>query len=179
MPAFVNALITVVAGSAATVAMVVIAYYVSYVADRMSCFQSALLTEEELEARRNASDVTIKAGLAGLLSDERERVFRTFFETQSFPYHKGLETTVAKVDKVIKIVDLEAQTEHDKDGDGNQANSTIDRQISDMGDDTPAINDDPLNVVQDAETAGEDRNEPTCSICLNAYGEYGEGSVVD
>ena len=175
----VNAIISMVAVIVVTVGMVVTAYAISYVADRMSCFQSAILTEEELEARRNASDVTIKAGLAGLLSEERERVFRTFFESQSFPYHKGLERTVAKVDKA-RIVDLEAQTEHDKDEAGYQVDSKIEKKNSDgKGDDKPANDDDPLDVVQAAEAAGEDRNEPTCSICLNAYGKYGECSAVD
>ena len=176
----VNAIISMVAVIVVTVGMVVTAYAISYVADRMSCFQSAILTEEELEARRNASDVTIKAGLAGLLSEERERVFRTFFETQSFPYHKGLERTVAKVDKA-RIVDLEAQTEHGKDEAGYQVDSKIEKKNSDgKGDDKPANDDDPLDVVQAAEeAAGEDRNEPTCSICLNAYGKYGECSAVD
>ena len=68
-----------------------------------------LLKEEGLEARRNASDVAIKAGLIGLLSDEQQ----TFLETQSFPYHKRWETI--KVDQVIKIVDS-PQTENDKQG---------------------------------------------------------------
>ena len=164
----VNAIISMVAVIVVTVGMVVTAYAISYVADRMSCFQSAILTEEELEARRNASDVTIKAGLAGLLSEERDRVFRTFFEAQSFPYHKGLERKVAKVDKA-RIVDLEAQTEHGKDEAGYQVDSKIEKKNSDgKGDDKPANDDDP-----------EDRNEPTCSICLNAYGKYGECSAVD
>ncbi len=178
MAVVVNAIITMVGVIVVTGGMVVIAYALSYLADRMSCFQSAILTEEELEARRNASDVTIKAGLAGLLSEERERVFRTFFESQSFPYHKGLERTVAKVD-VARDVDLEAQTEHNKDEARNQVDSKIEKKNSEMGDDKRANNDDPLDVVHAAETAGEDRNEPTCSICLNAYGTFGECSAVD
>jgi hypothetical protein len=168
MASFVNGLITIVSVLAAVAAMILITYLFTFLADKILCVQSAIMTAEELEARRHASTLTIKAGLAGLLKEERDQVFRTFFEKQSFPYHEGGERKVGKVDEIT--VDLEAQADYGKEDDQSHKTEHPDFDPSDKVDETHKC-DDPLDAVQAVDTADEDVGGPTCSICLNVYGK--------
>jgi hypothetical protein len=168
MASFVNGLIAIVSGLAAVAAMILFVYFIIYVADEVLCVQSAVMTAEELEARRLASTITIKAGLAGLLKEERDEVFRTFFEKQSFPYHEAGEHKVSKVDEIT--VDLEAQPGCGKEDDQSHKTEHPDFDPSDQVDETHKC-DDPLDAAQAVETADEDVGGPTCSICLNVYGK--------
>lgn len=141
-------------GIAVIVATVLVVYVFTIMADRLTCFDAAVLTEEELEERRNATPVTIQSGLAGLLKEERNRIYRSFFEKRSFPYHKvnndhGKETNHG-------VVDLEVQPTQNI-----EEQRTIERDVA-----TKEFEDTiPVDTTVEPCT-------PTCSICLNEYGKW-------
>merc|ERR1711920_1163528 len=49
---------------------------------------------DEIEERRTATSLIRQAGLAGMLSYERNAVIRHFFETSSYPYTKTADDDV-------------------------------------------------------------------------------------
>lgn len=160
MTAVATGFITLLTGLAGVAAMVLAVYVFSYAIDRLSCFESAIFTAEELEARRYASTVVIKAKLAGLLTNERDQVFRTFFERQSFPFRRDVAEcgNDNHDDNETIVVDLEAQQE----GDGERKDDPNDRNETEG---------DALEVVQPVKSEDDDAGGPSCSICLNIYGE--------
>lgn len=170
--------VTFFAGSAGVVGLGFLVYAIAYAADRVPCLQNGVLTAEEVESRRNASTLTIKAGLAGLLKDERDKVYRTFFERQAFPYEKAPkkdETFTEKIKDGEGTIDLEAQTEAKTEepdvagelDDAMEQSATVKEDVLDE----KKAHDDPLDTMQAAGTGYEDLNEPSCSICLNVYGK--------
>ncbi len=166
-------------GLAVIVATVLVVYVFSYMADRLTCFNAAILTEEELEERRNASRVTIQSGLAGLLKDERNSIYRSFFEKGSFPYSKTPATSQDENDTSgnDEQVDVEAQetvnpVEILSSEDVQGETDTVDKESMQNGAEATTYQSiDPCMAI-------DDEHSPTCSICLNEYGKFFIISVV-
>lgn len=127
------------AGVAAIVATVLTVYLFTFLTDKISCFDDAVLTEEEMEERRNATRVTKQSGLAGLLRDERNRIYCVFFERRSFPYLRPPET----------LMDNDAPYNLDVGQESNEQEMD--------------------EIKQANENDVEDGQAPTCSICLSEY----------
>lgn len=72
--------------------------------------------------------MTIKAGLAGLLKEERDLIFQTFFERRVFPYRKTTESTTDQED--TDTIDVEAQIDLQKETE--QIKSTPDQDEADV-----------------------------------------------
>jgi len=141
----INAIVTFFGGFAVIIGIVALVYGVSVLADRLSCMNVETLTAEEIEQQRLASNVLRDVGLAGLLKEERVKIYRAFVEARSFPYSKpdAAETTP---DDAETTPDDPETPQEDK-----------------SGKDAKACN---------CETE-DDSDAPTCSICLNEY-ENGE-----
>jgi hypothetical protein len=141
----ITAIVTFFSGLGVIIGVVLVVYTLAYLADRFSCASSGALTAEEYEERQNASLLTIQSGLAGLLTDERNKIYRVFFDKQSFPYHKPPEE---------EMEDLEAQTQKKNNGTAKEEPSNkVEDQVSD-------------------ELSIDDADAPSCSICLNEYRKF-------
>jgi len=151
----VTAVVTFFAGVGVIIGVVLVVYAVSYLADRFSCMGEGALTEEEFEERQNASEFTIQSGLAGLLTNERNQIYRALFDKRSFPYHKAPTEDEKVTGKGEKAVDLEAQTT----GTETEKESSVDNHEDDDDNDDEAS----------GELSVDNVNAPTCSICLNEY----------
>ena len=134
-----NASVIFFAGVAVILGMLLVVYTVYIVGKRRSS-----LTAEEMEQQRIASTVMRDAGLAGLLKEERVKIYRAFVEARSFPYSKPDATETTPDDPETTPDDPETPQE----------------DIS--GKDAKACN---------CETE-DDSDAPTCSICLNEYGRW-------
>jgi hypothetical protein len=74
-------------GLAVIIAVVVTVYILTICFDK--CTKSSTnytLTPEELVERQHASNLTKRAGLAGILPEERSVIFRTFFNQHTLTY---------------------------------------------------------------------------------------------
>lgn len=163
-------------GGAATILGIVAAVFlVSLCADRLSCINVATLTAEELEARRLATSVTRKSGLAGLLVSERVRVYRAFFEKRAFPYFKAPEENENENDD-----DVEAQKKP-KETDSEIPKGETDVQSlddDDKSEEEAGENQEGGNENEKNDDEGKENDAPACSICLNEYGTYLEDVIV-
>jgi hypothetical protein len=151
-------------GVAVFLCLWLVAYAIAYVAKTTSCFNASqyILTPEELDERRMASSLTRQSGLAGILSSERVQIFRTFFETRSYPYHKKKKVEDDADD------DIEGQTK--KYSDIKDQPIKTDTQSTGKDSDESA----PKDSETANETKADDQNSEdpngTCPICLNEYG---------
>lgn len=157
-----NYILTLIFSGAATILGLLILVFLLVLAfDKISFFNSTtdMLTPDELEERRTASDMTRRAGLAGMLSSERIRVYRAFFEKQALPY-------------------LKTEDDDQKEDDAEAQNARLSNEKLSSEDDTE---DDKSNVESADERENESQEEEnkkfdrTCPICLN---EYDEGDKV-
>ena len=142
------------AGIAAIAAMVFTVFLFTFLMDKISFCNTAVLTEEEMEERRNATRVTKQSGLAGLLKDERNRIYRVFFERRSFPYLQAPETTTATQMKEHHDTKEDMDVPQESNEDERNENKHVE-----SGD----------SIVKESDI--EDGQAPTCSICLCEYGK--------
>lgn len=168
--------VTFFSGVAVILAVVFIVYVVAYFADRLVCMNSAALTAEEFEERRNASPLTVQAGLAGLLSVERNQIFHAFFERRAFPYYKSTLEEERKQDNVYEQqeTDIEAQATivaGDKKGKVSSKRGKGRSFVAySKGMEQESLRDEANEAELDA-LSEDDVNAPACSICLNEYGK--------
>lgn len=134
-------------------ATVVAVYLFTFLADKISCCNTAVLTEEEMEERRNATRVTKQSGLAGLLKEERNKIYHFFFESRSFPYLRPPETPPL-VNTSISSINDDTPTDMDHSRESNE------REL-----------DEKKHATTVKEADMEDGQAPTCSICLCEYGK--------
>jgi hypothetical protein len=89
--------------------LVVCVFAITWIFDRFSGSHDTMLTPEEIEERRLASDLTKRAGLAGMLAAERNKVIRHFFETKSYDYTKrpGVDDVEAQMSEAVKSTEQE------------------------------------------------------------------------
>ena len=155
-------LITIATGIAVVLGLVILVYLLTIVFDKYCCFfcrsEIYVLTPEELVERQHASDLTRRSGLAGILPEERVRVYRHFFSKRALVYAPGGETTENDVG------DIEAQ------------GSSSEKDVADAD----HHRDTPLQPQQSEDRELEDlcmmeHNEEQCPICLS---EYVEGDKV-
>lgn len=153
-----NYILTLIFSGAATILGLLILVFLLVLAfDKISFLNSSadMLTPDELEERRTASDLTRRAGLAGMLSSERIRVYRAFFEKQALPY-------------------LKTEDDHQKEEDAEAQNARLSNEKLSSEDDTE---DDKSNVESADKRENESQEEEnkkfdrTCPICLNEYGK--------
>lgn len=129
-----------------------------------------VLTPEELVERQQASNLTKRAGLAGILPEERVRIFQRFFTERALPYKPGeergeessqqqddLQTDTATAPNTSNMDDIESQQKQPKEEENNAAL-------------------DPNNKSTDDDQELEDlcmteHNDSTCPICLSEYGK--------
>jgi hypothetical protein len=161
------AVVVFFSGFAMVSGILIFVYVLAIVLDKLSCFNQSpdTLTPDELEERRTASDLTRRACLAGLLSSERSRVFRSFFEKLSLAYHKTNE----------EDDDLEAQK---KTSQGKTKTDTPSTDV-DEGDvkdrkfeiATEAKSQEDASATEmESEAQEEESGDAVCSICLTEYG---------
>mmetsp|Transcript_23959 Transcript_23959/g.42055 ORF Transcript_23959/g.42055 Transcript_23959/m.42055 type:complete len:261 (+) Transcript_23959:135-917(+) len=117
-----NIFITLLAGIAVIIGVVVLVYLMSIVFDKYCCClqrtENYTLTPEELEERQRASNLTRRAGLAGILSDERSRIFRHFFTQRTLTYRKPPTADEGRGSEMGPSVSC---TEETSDGDDQEA----------------------------------------------------------
>ena len=89
-----NASVIFFAGVAVILGMLLVVFTVYIVGKRRSS-----LSADEMEQQRIASTVMRDAGLAGLLKEERVKIYRAFFEKRSFPYSKPDDAETTQEDK--------------------------------------------------------------------------------
>jgi hypothetical protein len=109
-----NFFLTILAGVAVIVGVLVLVYLFTLALDNYCCCcetsgSQYLLTPQEVMERQHASDLTKMAGLAGVLSAERIKVYRHFFEQQAVIYICGDDERTR--DKIIvkESGDVESQ----------------------------------------------------------------------
>lgn len=173
------AVVVFVAGIAVISGIVVLVYSFAYLVDILGCFNSATLTAEEVAERRMATGVTIESGLAGLLADERARIYRFFFDALSFPYQADNPTVKSKKRKENDLVcragdedvvdaDGSCESSHDLEEQQSEITTHIGNRTRDAASDEKSVTceDEMASVNGDA----EERSAPACSICLIEYG---------
>lgn len=157
---------TFFAGLGTIVALVLLVYSIAYVYDRCAGSYDNMLTPQELEERRIASTIIRRAGLGGILKEERNRAIRHFFDKTSYKYQK-IETDEN---------DVEAQKNDEPKIDDTE-NETNDTKESDKENDE--IQDDSKENTKEGvleegnEESLDEVAEGTCPICLTEY-EDGE-----
>jgi hypothetical protein len=151
------------AGCAIIFGLMVTVYLIASALDKFMCFNASefTLTPQELEERRVASDLTRKAGLAGMLSSERSRVFRAFFEKSSIPYGKPSEEDDDD--------DIEAQKKKEDSGTELKDSS---KMASKGGVKAAKAQEDESSesAVENEAENGENSEGIVCAICLTEYG---------
>ncbi|KAG7370892.1 ring finger domain containing protein [Nitzschia inconspicua] len=159
---------------AIVLACIVVVYIISLLFDKYARYCGSgtyVLTPEELTERQHASGLTKRAGLAGILPEERARVYRHFFIKRALTHvvtgeedndqesSSKVETDTSVTDKdksvIIDTRDVVEETRTKNPVTTNTITST----------DNPEPND--LCMME--------HDEATCPICLN---EYVEGDKV-
>jgi hypothetical protein len=164
-------ILNILAGIAVVLASVALVYITTLLFDKYAslCHGDAyVLTPEELTERQNASDLTKRAGLAGILQEERVRIFRHFFTQRALPYlpgedddnHNSNKTENENVDS-----DLEAQK--------SPPDETISSAAPSASGESNDENDQELEDLCMME-----HHEATCPICLSEYGTCREAEFV-
>jgi hypothetical protein len=154
-----NAVVLFFSGCAIILGLLLFVYLIATALDRLMCFTSEnTLTSEELEERRVASNLTREAGLAGMLSSERSRVFRAFFEKSSFPYQKPSEDDDDDIEAQKKKEDSEMELK-----DSSEMASKGVKEAK-------AQEDESESSVENEAEGGENSEGGVCAICLVEYG---------
>jgi hypothetical protein len=139
--------------------------------------QSLVLTPEELTERQGASQLIKRAGLAGILPNERVQIFRYFLEQRAVPY------TVAMSEDDSRNATEMTDRSHDHASTPRTHNEddTVEAQpeqgISLHESPTTSAADEPFEGrnEQDMEDLCQtDHVEATCPICLSEYGAWKE-----
>lgn len=124
------------------VGLIVVVYALTWVFDRCSGDHNNMLTPEELEERRIASNLTKRAGLAGMLSSERSKVIRHFFEARSFAYTK-------KKDAGDNDIESQKKDKEPMDNDGELTEQKETKNIEDKPEQTELS--EPRDEVEETE----------------------------
>ena len=170
---FKTALVYVFGGAFMLLVLVLFVYLLFVVVDRLSCLNSStdVLTPHELEQRRSATSLMRRAGIAGLLTDERMRIFRHFFGERAISYQKmdgddddtkGINETASNGDDDIEAQKTISQAE------ASETKSCADESDLKKKDEKPDN-----STASTEENSNGDREEGpdnSCPICLNQYG---------
>ena len=163
------AVILFFSGFAVIAGTIALVYCIAVVFDKLSCFNSSgyVLTPEEIEERRTASDLTRRAGLAGILSSERTRVFRHYFEKHAIGYKDPVKEK-EKGDDYEDDDDVEAQ----KNASVVEVESIPTEQTITEIEAIPCDGNIAENTKKERDEGVEMEEEDgrTCSICLTEYG---------
>ena len=172
MGALYSAVITFFAGLGIILGSILLVYACVFIVDRLAFFNTAILTAGELEERRTASTLTRQAGLAGLLKDERNQIYRTFFEKWSFPYYykapegkeesRGNEGEDLEGQSKAESLDGQIREDQEEPGDSNETSAAL------SSDGSKAVSAEDFAEMGIA--SEDDGNAPACSICLVDYG---------
>lgn len=156
------AVVVFFAGAAIVFGVVIFVYAVATMFDRLSCFNTSsdMLTPQEHEERRVASDLTRRSGLAGMLSSERSRVFRAFFEKRALAYHKTNKGGGDDIEAQKKQTDKTSSTDENK--------SDVDNRKS--GEEAANKQEGSSESKEEVDGQAHNTTDATCPICLNEYG---------
>jgi hypothetical protein len=163
MVQIISAVVLFFAGCAIILVLMVSVYLIAVALDKLMCFNASefTLTPQEMEERRVATNLTRKAGLAGMLSSERSRVFHAFFEKSSIPYIKPRSED-------DDGDDIEAQKKKEDSGTELKDSSKVACKGAKAA---KAQDDESESAVQnEAEDGGENCEGKVCPICLMEYG---------
>jgi hypothetical protein len=168
LESFRDAIILFFSGIGILLSLVITVYAFTCMLDRISCLNSSadVLTPQELEERRIASSLTRRAGVAGILIDERLRIFRIFFEKRAMPYEKTKDTK-NEDDDIESQKKYAPETLNRKWGDGHE-----DIDSSDKGSTQRDGNGAQDTDTQDESSDSEEDANAVCPICLNEYGTF-------
>ncbi|KAG7344227.1 ring finger domain containing protein [Nitzschia inconspicua] len=156
---------------AIVLACIVVVYIISLLFDKYARYCGSgtfVLTPEELTERQHASELTKRAGLAGILPEERALVYRHFFIKRALTHVPGEDNDQDNSSKVETDTPV---TDHD--------NNSIDTR--DVAVETRTKNPVTANTITSTEDPElndlcmMEHDEATCPICLN---EYVEGDKV-
>ena len=175
LDSFKDILVYAFAGVAIILLLIVFVYAFAVLVDRISCLNASadVLTPYELEERRTATSLMKRANIAGILAEERVRVFRAFFEKRSMPYHKPKDDTTeqkataeaghdieAPKDSTVKTRQPKSCSKDDAKGGSATKTANADGEEVEKTVSSEDGNDDP-----------DDAADKTCPICLNEYGK--------
>jgi hypothetical protein len=157
------------------IGMIVLAYILAVAFDRY-CYavqgNDLALTPEEFDERRNASNLTKGAGLAGILQEERARVIRLFFGQRTFKYSSIAKRNGAIGDSAEVCKNVEQLTRIKLESTGTTGpicNCSIEDLESQNT--VPAVLQEDVQN-QELEELCDTDHDGTCPICLNEYGMF-------
>jgi hypothetical protein len=152
MPEVTNILITILTGLAVVIGLVALVYMLTIVFDKYCCcFQRGeiyVLTAEELMERQHASDLTKRSGLAGILPEERVRIYIHFFSQRALTYVPDGDREKEK-GNIESLEVINSKT--DSNATGPQSQPPEDHELEDL--------------------CMMEHREEQCPICLSEYME--------
>ena len=187
------------AGLAMMIGCVLLVYLIAISYDKFLCCcrrnqPNYILTPEELTERQNATSITRRAKLAGILPHEKIQILRHFFSQRATKYivseeqhqqrmerneqkkkqeQKEKEETATAIIKKIEsdtgdgddtVVDCEAPLPSPTIASGKDNNNNKEEETTTNGDDHSS------HDVELEELCTMEHNEGTCPICLQEYG---------
>ena len=184
------------AGTGMLIGIVLLVFLITKLYDKLCsyCTTNYALTPEELQERQNATSITKKAGLAGILPDEKNRTVRHFFTKRSFKYVVSEEQKQKRAEAAA-AKEQQRKTKEEEEERGKAINVEKESPGGDSGataqSSTPTTPKESKNQTETEAGTGiasaqENENgdtelqdlcmmeheEGTCPICLQEYGTY-------